>query len=42
MVLNNMEAAACMNVNGTIAVVALNHNGQEMKFNLKSLNITPP
>ena len=38
--LNNMEAAVCVNLNGTVTDGALNHNGQEMKYNPKSLNIT--
>jgi glucosylceramidase len=38
----NLEATACVNPDGIVAVVALNRTDQPIKFNLKSLNTAAP
>jgi glucosylceramidase len=38
----NLEATACVNTDGTVAVVVMNRNDSPAKFNLKSLNTASP
>jgi glucosylceramidase len=40
--LNNIEATACVNTDGIVAVVVLNRTDNSIKFNLKSLNTATP
>ncbi len=39
---NDLQATACANPDGTVAVVVLNRNDQPIKFNLKSLKTATP
>jgi len=39
---NNLEATACVNSDGTVAIVVQNRNDQPVKFNLKSLRTATP
>ena len=39
---NDIEATACVNSDGTVAVVALNRHDQPVRFNLKSMETATP
>lgn len=38
----NLQATACVNTDGTVALVVLNRNGNSVRFNVKSLNTATP